>query len=295
MNISRNYKYYILASLAVILIGVILSLTRGFNLGQDFTGGTVMQFELGKEVPSSEVKDLISEFKLNETIIAAGDKDTQIIIKTPVSLDNAQRNQVFTKLSEKYSLTDDDFLSADQFGPSVGKEIQKKALYSILIASVAMLIYIAFRFQVVYGITAIIALVHDVLILVSIYLIFNIPITSTFIAAVLTIVGYSINDTIVVFDRVRENVRLMKKASHFEIADESIKQTLWRSINTSLTTVLGILALYVLGVEAIKDFAFPLIMGISVGTFSSIFIASPIWAAIMEYRRHKKNTAHLVK
>lgn len=160
---------------------------------------------------------------------------------------------------------------------------------AILGAAVLMLIYITFRFELVFGLAAIVALLHDVLVLISVYAIFNITVNSSFIAAVLTIVGYSINDTIVVFDRLRENVKREKNKRYDEIADMSIGQTLTRSINTSLTTMLVIGSLLVLGVDSIKEFALPLMAGVAVGTYSSIFIASPVWALIRN-RKAKKGS-----
>ncbi len=238
----------------------------------------MIHINMDKTYEVTQIQESINEYNLDADIIHAGFDKTEIIIKTKLSLDNTQRMEIFETLKNDFNLTNEDFLEAEQFGPTVGKEIQSKALSSIMIASLGMLIYITLRFEIIYGVTAIVALIHDVLILLAVYSIFNIPINSSFIAAVLTIVGYSINDTIVVFDRVRENVKKMKKSSFAEIANKSLSQTIIRSINTSFTTLLVIGSLYVLGVEAIKEFAFPLMTGIIVGTYSSIFIASPLWA-----------------
>ena len=278
MKFAENLKIWSLISLAIIVIGLIIALTSGVNLGIDFTGGTMIHINMDKTYEVTQIQESINEYNLDADIIHAGFDKTEIIIKTKLSLDNTQRMEIFETLKNDFNLTNEDFLEAEQFGPTVGKEIQSKALSSIMIASLGMLIYITLRFEIIYGVTAIVALIHDVLILLAVYSIFNIPINSSFIAAVLTIVGYSINDTIVVFDRVRENVKKMKKSSFAEIANKSLSQTIIRSINTSFTTLLVIGSLYVLGVEAIKEFAFPLMTGIIVGTYSSIFIASPLWA-----------------
>ena len=278
MKFAENLKIWSLISLAIIAIGLIIALTSGVNLGIDFTGGTMIHINMDKTYEVTQIQESINEYNLDADIIHAGFDKTEIIIKTKLSLDNTQRMEIFETLKNDFNLTNEDFLEAEQFGPTVGKEIQSKALSSIMIASLGMLIYITLRFEIIYGVTAIVALIHDVLILLAVYSIFNIPINSSFIAAVLTIVGYSINDTIVVFDRVRENVKKMKKSSFAEIANKSLSQTIIRSINTSFTTLLVIGSLYVLGVEAIKEFAFPLMTGIIVGTYSSIFIASPLWA-----------------
>lgn len=291
MRIAERFKLWICISLVIIVAGFGMIAVNGFNLGIDFTGGTMMQINLHKaEVPVSDVQDLIAEFDLEAEIVHAGQTKEEVIIKTGKSLSNEDRVQIFNKFVQAYDLdVDNDLREANQFGPSVGKELQSKAMTSILIASLGMLIYITFRFEIIYGVTAIIALVHDVLVLLAVYALFGIPVNSSFIAAVLTIVGYSINDTIVVFDRVRENVKIMKRASFEEIANTSLKQTITRSINTSLTTLLVIGSLYFLGVESIKEFALPLLAGVITGTYSSIFIASPLWAAIKRVMKEREH------
>ncbi|OPL07958.1 MAG: preprotein translocase subunit SecF [delta proteobacterium ML8_F1] len=288
MRFAHQLKIWGSLSLAVIIFGMVMALVSGVNLGIDFTGGTMIHVNIGESFEVSEIRELIEPFELQPDIIHAGMDKTQVIIKTKVSLNNTQRMAVFSTLSEVYDLTDEDFLEAEQFGPAIGAELQNKALSSILFAAIGMLLYITFRFEWLYGISAIIALIHDVLILLAVYVIFQIPVNSSFIAAVLTIVGYSINDTIVVFDRVRENVKTMGRESFKEVADRSLKQTLTRSINTSLTTLLVIGSLYVLGVEAIKEFTLPLMAGVLVGTYSSIFIASPLWATFKDMKRRAK-------
>ncbi len=165
----------------------------------------------------------------------------------------------------------------DTVSATVGKELGRSAVLSSIIAILLMLVYISLRFEFWSGVAAVISLAQNVLVLVSVYAIFNIPVNSTFIAALLTIVGYSINDTIVIFDRIRENYRFAKKTPFAEVANKSINQSLTRSINTSITTLLSILLLYILGVESIKQFSLPIIIGIVVGTYSSITIASPLW------------------
>ena len=239
-----------------------------------------MQIDLGQKVSVEEVSNLIKSFDLNPDIVHSGDDQTEVIIKTKASLDNEERKAIFAVYQQAYNLDDSALKGAEQFGPAMGAEIRNRAIIAVLIASVMMLIYISVRFETVFGIAAIISLLHDVLFVVAIYAIFNITISSSFIAAILTIVGYSINDTIVVFDRVRENVKREKSKDHFDTINTSVTQTLSRTLNTSITTLIVIAALYVLGVSSIKDFAFPLLVGISVGTYSSIFIASPVWAIV---------------
>ncbi|MCT4564005.1 MAG: protein translocase subunit SecF [Maledivibacter sp.] len=278
MKIAQNYKIWFSISLAVMILGLVMAITSGVNLGIDFTGGTLMQFNIGQDFTVEEIKELTSQFELNADVLHAGVDKKEVIIKTKKDLSNQKRVEIFNAFKEKYNLKDTDFRQAQQFGPAMGSEIRNKALISILLASIGMLIYISYRFQFRFGAAAIVALIHDTLIVLSIYSIFKVPVNSPFIAAILTIVGYSINDTIVVFDRLRENLKYRKKESYFEIADNSIKQTLTRSINTSITTLLVIGCLYVFGVESIKEFALPLLAGVLTGTYSSIFIASPVWA-----------------
>lgn len=250
----------------------------------------MMQIDIGQTLEVETVKSLLKPYDLDAEVIHAGIEKNEIIIKTKASLNNAQRQEIFQVFQAEYALSDQAFKGAEQFGPSIGSEIQTRAMIAVIIASACMFVYIIFRFEVFYGISSIAALLHDVLILLAIYSIFRIPVNSSFIAAVLTVVGYSINDTIVVFDRVRENVIKMEKANFFEIANTSLKQTISRSINTSVTTLLVIGSLYFLGVESIKEFALPLMAGVLVGTYSSIFIASPVWALLKkeQKRRNRK-------
>lgn len=289
MKIVEKYKIWFGISIAVMIIGVVMMFTKGLNYGIDFTGGTMIQVEMGQKVSVEDIEKTISKYNLKPEILHVGEAKTEVMIKTTEALDTTKRDEVFKTLADAYKLDQDAFRGSEQFGPAVGKELQQKALFAIAIASVGMLAYITVRFQFVYGVAAITALLHDILILLSVYAIFQIPVNSPFIAAILTVVGYSINDTIVVFDRIREKLREKKKESHADIANDSIKSTLARSINTSLTTVIVISGLYVFGVESIKTFSLPLIVGIAVGTFSSIFIASPIWALWMDYEAKKAN------
>jgi len=282
INFAGNFKIWGIISLSIIIIGIIFALTVGINLGIDFTGGTMMHIELGQTFEVSQIDELLEVYDIDPDIIHAGQKNTQVIIKTRESLYNTQRVDIFNTIKSEFNLEDSSFLEAEQFGPTIGNELKSKAISSLLFASIGMLMYITFRFQFIYGVAAIIALIHDVLILLAVYAIFRIPVNSPFIAAVLTVVGYSINDTIVIFDRVRENVKYKKKKTYKDVANQSISQTLVRSINTSMTTLLVIGSLYVLGVDSIKEFTFPLMAGVIVGTYSSIFIASPVWAMLKD-------------
>ena len=274
----ENRKKFYAVSACVIIIGLGFALFRGFNYGIDFTGGTMMQIEMGQEVSIDEVKETIAEFDLNPTIVYASDNHSQVIIRTIKDLKSADRTAVVNTLQEKYGFTDDDVLASEQFGPTVGRDLRQNAIKSILIAAAVMLVYIRFRFKTwKYGLAAVAGLAHDVLVTLSIYAIFRITINNPFIAGILTVVGYSINDTIVVFDRIRENSKFFKRKQNAELINTSVNQTLSRSIMTSLTTLLVMIPLFVMASSELRAFLIPLMIGVFVGTYSSVFLCSPLF------------------
>lgn len=284
-KIIEKSKIWFSISLAIILIGVVLMCTRGLNFGIDFKGGTKLVVELGDNFDKVEVDNIVKEYASDAVTKTV--EGTQYEIKS-TELDETKTAELFDALKEKYTLDDSALVSETQIGPSVGKELSRNAIIAVLVACVAMLVYIAIRFEFTFGVAAIGALIHDVLITLSVYAIFNIPVNSSFIAAMLTIVGYSINDTIVVFDRIRENNHSMRRSNPAEIANKSINKTLARSINTSLTTLIIIGAVNVF-VPTVREFSFPLLIGIAAGAYSSIFIASPIWVILKNKMNKKKS------
>lgn len=288
-NFIQKRNIFFMLSALVIAIGLIYGFATGLNLGLDFTGGTMLQIDFGKIVPVENIRKITDTFDTKASIIHAGINKEEIIIKSTLDLNNQERTEVFAKFKDEYSLQNEALIQSQIFGPSIGSEILLKAIISLILATIGILVYTSFRFELKFGIAAIIALVHDALVIFAVYAIFKVPLDSTFVAAILTIVGYSINDTIVIFDRIRENLKLMKKDTYENIANISIKQTLPRTFNTTLTTLIAIVALYVFGVEAIKNFAFPLIIGILSGTYSSIFIASPLWHLLKTRYKDKDN------
>jgi preprotein translocase subunit SecF len=202
-------------------------------------------------------------------------------------------------MKAKYNLAQTDLVSVDTVDPVIGKELQRNAIIAVIASSILILLYVAFRFSVMggwaAGVTATMALIHDILILLSVYLIAHFTINSAFIAAALTILGYSMNDTIIVYDRIRENERLLRKVPIEELVNTSITQTLSRTINTVLTVVITITTLYIFGVlynvEAIKEFTLPLVIGIVSGSYSSIFIASSLYVVWMNRKNNKEKAA----
>ncbi len=288
IDVIKNKKITFGISAVIILIGIIMMVISGLNFGIDFTGGTLIQIDLGKEVPVDEVREVMDNYDNNASIVHAGEGNHEVIIKTTNDYDNDQRVEIFNQYKEIYNLEDNALINQQKFGAAIGEETRRRALLSVAIATVGMLIYITYRFEFNFGLAAITALIHDVLIGLSVYSILRISVNSSFIAAMLIIVGYSINDTIVVFDRIRENIKKTRKQPFDVIINTSIKQTIRRSIYTSATTLIAVTLLYILGVEAIKDFALPLIIGVLAGTYSSLFIASPVWY-LLKSRKSKVN------
>ena len=283
-KIIEKTKIWFSISLILIAVGLVLICTKGLNFGIDFKGGIKLVVDFKDEFNKGEVDEVVKKYS-KEAITKTVDK-TQYEMKA-TKLDENQTNDLFNELKEKYELEDSAIVSQELIGASVGRDLTKNAIIAVLVSCVMMLIYIAIRFKYTFGIAALVGLAHDVLITLTVYAIFGISINTSFIAAILTIVGYSINDTIVVFDRIRENIKSMRRSSTTEIANLSIKQTLSRSINTSLTTLIVIGAVNVF-VPTIREFSFPLLVGIATGACSSIFIATPMWV-ILENLKQKKS------
>lgn len=283
-KVIEKTKIWFSISLAIILVGIVLMATRGLNFGIDFKGGTKVVIDFGDSFDKVEADEVVKKYSADA--ITKTIETTQYEIKS-TDLDETKTSELFNALKEKYSLEDSALVSQSQIGPSVGKELARNAFLSVAVACVGMLIYIAIRFEFNFGLAAIIALLHDSLITLSVYAIFNIPVNSSFIAAMLTILGYSINDTIVIFDRIRENRHSMRRSTSAEIANVSINKTLSRSINTSLTTLVMIGAVTIF-VPTVREFSFPLLIGIAGGAYSSIFIASPIWVLLQNRKAKNK-------
>ena len=295
----KHRKIFYIVSVSIIVIGLLWSVIFGMNYGIDFTGGTTIQVDLGKQVAIEDVEKTLTDYELDPQIIYAGEGNTQVVIKTIKSLDNAGRNEVINTLEQAYGITEDDVLASEQFGPSVGDELKVNALKAIIIASIGMLIYIIFRFKSwKYGFSAVAGVVHDVLIVIAFYAIFGFTVNNPFIAAILTLVGYSINDTIVIFDRIRENKALHTRDNSEVNIDRSINQTLNRTIMTSLTTLVVMVPLCIMVSSSIREFIIPLMVGVIVGCCSSIFICSPLYYDLCkkdEGSKYLKSTAKKAK
>ncbi len=280
MNIMKHYPKFMALSALIIVVGVVMLFAcGGFVTDIDFAGGTMMKVDMGKAFEVSQLKSVVKDATgFDATVQTSLDADNfEATIKLS-NLSAQQRTDLEKALKDKMGIKE--VLSTETITPLVSSEIIFNALLAIVIASVLILIYIAIRFAFAPALAAIIALVNSVLVMIAYYAIFRVPVNASFIAALLTIIGYAINDTIVTFDRIRENKRFAKKESFKEICEKSIKQTLGRTIKTSATTLIALVILAVLGEDTIRAFVIPLIVGVVAGTYSSIFVATPMWYLI---------------
>lgn len=294
---GKRNLFFALSGLVIIagIIGLIVN--QGFVMDIEFQGGTMIQFEMkdgnfepdkAAELASSAVGKRISGKKSFTVDTTNNDKviDTLILsISTQGSLNSEERGKVVDAIKKEFKVNEDKAPIVDTVHPTIGNELKINSLKAVIIASILMLLYVWIRFNIMSGlfagVTAVIALIHDVGIMLSVYALFGIPLNESFIAAVLTIVGYSMNDTIVIYDRIRENSKLLRKESIESMVNKSILQSLSRTINTTATTLLCVLTIYLFSrfynIGSVQEFTFPLIVGLTSGTYSSIFIASPLW------------------
>ena len=278
-----NFKYSLIISCVLMAAGLagLVLLPFGitlFNFNIDFLGGTILQYEMRAVMDKPQLDEIAalaeSAAGVSATVQRSG--DTGILIKT-VDIDTDRRQAITNTLKENYGITDADLLMADNVTPTVGADLRNAAILSVVLASALILLYIAIRFEFKSGLAAVLALVHDVLVMLSFYVIFQIPVDTNIIAAMLTILGYSINSSVVVFDRVRENRKYMPKSDFADVVDISSRQTFLRNLNTTLTTLMPLTMIIIIGVPSIRDFAAPLAVGLIAGCFSSLFLSAPMW------------------
>lgn len=287
---TGNTRIYLMISAAIIAVALIMSVFGfGMNLGIDFTGGSLLKYEMGADFDVKVVETALKDAGITESQIAkAGENMTELQIRTKDLGENADDLRVAfeEKLAETYP--EATFVTIDTVGAVAGKDLIANAISSCLIVFVCLLIYIAIRFDFNSGLAALVALAHDVLIMIS-FMVFArglYQVNSPFIAAVLTIIGYSINNTIVVFDRIRENNRLLgyKEGSRKNVVEASVRQTLSRTVNTTITTLVTLVVLYIMGVDSIREFTFPLIIGMLAGVYSSVMLSGQIWAHWIDHK-----------
>ena len=297
MVIKNRSRICLIVSAVIILAALVLTIAgRGVNLGIDFEGGLSMQYSLKTAVEKADVDAVLNAMGAGTyTVTVQGAENNEINIRIKdVAKDDIQKvqddfeNGIKEKYPDAESVGDVNYV-----GPVAGATLVKNAIISVLLASVLMLVYIAIRFDLNSGLAAVFGLLHDVLMMLSFMVIFRsvIQMNSSFIAAALTIVGYSINNTIVIFDRIRENAKKMPTTAKEEVANISVRESLGRTICTTLTTLITIVALCILGVASIREFALPIIVGILSGVYSANMINPYIWAFLEEKRRARKAKA----
>ena len=295
MQVVQKRKIWFTISVVLILIGIIAMPVNALmgngilNFDVEFSGGVEIQMDLGQEFDNNDVTQIVKDItgqSAPQVQRILGKQQVNIKVKEIKDLNSQDIETLFEEaFKEKYPSAD--VLSYANVSATISSEMQITALIAVLIACAAMLLYITIRFgDWRSGISAIIALVHDVLIVFMVYSVVRVPVNNSFIAAILTIVGYSINNTIVIFDRIRENKNSsQKKIDYEELVNRSVKETMTRSLYTSLTTLFTVVSLYIFGVASIKEFAMPMIVGIAAGTYSSIFISTSIWYVLNTRKR----------
>lgn len=282
-------KWWYALSLLIIIPGLIaMALHRPvLNFGIDFTGGNIIDVQFQQPVSAGQVREVLDSLDLGTSSIQATGNN-EFLIRTP-ELNEEQTDRLIGALRDKIGQLD--LKRNEKVGATIGRELTIKGIEAMAIAWVLMVIYITIRFEFLSGLAAILALIHDVLVTVGLFAVFRWEVDSTFVAAILTIIGYSINDTIVIFDRIRENLRLRRKETIEELVNRSINQSLTRSINTVLTVIIALLALMILGGETTRTFALAMLIGTISGAYSSIFTASPLWIDLRNLSRERHRQA----
>jgi preprotein translocase subunit SecF len=295
LNIMGKRVIWLSIAGVITAASLVLFLIWGLNLGIDFTGGSLLELKFLKERPAvSVIQDAVKELKLEGDFLVQPVGEQGAIIRFQQT-DEGTHQKMISELQNKFGKDNVQEERFESIGPSIGKELKTKAIYAIILALIAIIAYIAWAFRKVswpvaswkYGVIAIIALLHDILLPIGVFAVlgkyWGIEIGLPFVAALLTILGYSVNDTIVVFDRVRENLGRLSKIEFADLVNRSVNETMARSINTTLTTLLALIAVAFLGGESVRYFAIALIIGIASGAYSSIFIASPLLIVWQEW------------
>ena len=277
INFNRFYKPFNLISIALVFISIMLLTFKGLNYGVDFKGGTLIELRTTDgNINTSKLRESFNKMNLGDVNVKKFGNETDFLIKfekkdiNPNSID-VIKNELIMLIGNSFN-----FRRVESVGPKVSSELLKAGVVAIISALAAMLFYIWVRFEWQFSLGAILALFHDVLITLGFFSLFSLEINLSIVAAVLTIVGYSMNDTVVIFDRVRENLRKFSDIKIYELTNISINETLSRTIITSVTTLLALVSIYIFGGEILKGFSFAMILGVIFGTYSSIYIANPV-------------------
>ncbi len=291
IDVVNKRKLWYAISAVLLLVGVVSLLFRGLNLGIDFTGGNIMQLQFSQTVTSEELRSVVSSYVEATPTIQASDNNV-FLIRTE-DMPEEQSNQLLTQVESE--LGSFEILRNERIGPVIGAELIANAWWALLLALALMLLYITVRFRFNFAVSAIVPLMHDALMVLGIFSILQVEVDSTFVAAILTVLGYSINSTIVIFDRIRENRELHPKQGFTDLINESINQTLGRSINTSVAVLLLVLCLFLFGGDTTKAFSLALVIGVIAGAYSSVFIAGSILSDLTRFRGVDKNEIRAAK
>jgi preprotein translocase subunit SecF len=294
-DIIKHRKTYLLIALAVMAVCVVSLVWQGLNLGIDFKSGTRLDISLAPNVNIEKAREALEDMGYNNPNIRIGGTNNEIVIfRVDKSLSRQDIQKIKAKFQETFNLNPK--VQEQRVDPIIGRELASNAIKATVIASLCIVVYVAFRFEWRFGVAAVIALVYDSLFTIGMFSLLRLEVDVVFIAAVLTIIGYSINDTIVIFDRIRENMETMKPKKWEDLAkvvNVSINQTLTRSINTVLTVAFAAFALWLLGGESIANFSLALLFGLISGAYSSIFVASPLWIG-WKWKAMQKKKGELV-
>ena len=292
INFLSKRNFFFTTSAVFLIISLFFLILKGLNFGIDFKGGLLIEISLKNDAEINVIRSkLIQTMPGDFSIQNLDNSENNYLIKVETFSDKEKNNQKL--ISDIKSILNKEFLEIDYrrleyVGPTVSSELIQAGIFAILIAVSAMLIYIWFRFELPFAIGAVIALLHDVALTIGMFSITSLEFNLATVAAILLIVGYSMNDTVVVYDRIRENIKKFKKISIIELLNKSVNETLSRTINTTATTILALLALFIFGGSIIRDFSFAMIWGILIGTYSSILIATPTLVFLNVKRNQSK-------
>ena len=278
INFTNFYKKFNIFSLIFIVLSILILIFKGLNLGVDFKGGTLIEIRTeNSQISISEIRQSFLKMNLGDVTVKKFGKQNDYLVK--IEIKKSSKTDFIKSINDKISLdlgSDINFRRVENVGPKVSSELLKGGLLAISLSLAAMLFYIWIRFEWQFSVGAIFALIHDVIITIGIFSLLSYEINLSIVAAVLTIVGYSMNDTVVIFDRIRENLRKYTSKNISDISNQSTNETLSRTLITSITTLLALFSIYFFGGEILKGFSFAMIIGVIVGTYSSIFVATPI-------------------
>ena len=277
INFVSKFKTANISSIIIFILSIFLITFKGLNYGIDFKGGTLIELRTEKSISASTIRDSLNSMDLGDINVKKFGKEGDYLIK--VEQKSVNKNNLIPDIKQTLSenlIAEVDFRRVENVGPKVSSELLESSVIAISLALAAMLFYIWVRFEWQFSVGSIIALFHDVVITLGIFSLLSLEINLSIIAAVLTIVGYSMNDTVVIYDRIRENLLKFTKISISDVSNLSINETLARTIITSMTTLLALFSIYVVGGEILRGFSFAMILGVLIGTYSSIFVASPI-------------------